>query len=130
MTGLGGTLTREPCPLTQKECHVLDGLVMNISALPSPLYYTQSRSVAVTGCATRRNDDECPNCAKFGSQSVFDSAQESQCRDEPRAIEAIAQGMRHSIVDCQVRFNHSRWNCSTFYGSDLFGYFVAHSEFD
>ena len=28
------------------------------------------------------------------------------------------------IIDCQAQFKNLKWNCSTFYGENLFGSFV------
>jgi hypothetical protein len=89
-----------------------------LPSLPLP------RSVGVTDCGKRVTNSSCPNCAKLHENRWFNEEQESQCRAVPRITESLSKGARAAIVDCQRRFNESRWNCSTLFGDHLFGAFI------
>ena len=82
----------------------------------------------MSGCSVRNPNVTCPNCAQFKQDKVFSDHQEKACRKDPATIPAIARGIRKAIIDCQTRFNESRWNCSTFYGEHLFGAFIDQSK--
>lgn len=72
-------------------------------------------------------NETCPNCALLGQVNTFDEVQTSECQKSPSILHSLSKGARAAIIDCQLRFNESRWNCSTLYGDDLFGAFIANT---
>ena len=80
------------------------------------------RNLAVADCGRRGRT--CPTCAQFLNNTLTES-QAEKCYQDSAPIEAIAKGSRDAIVECQVQNKHNKWNCSTFFGQDLFGKFVV-----
>ena len=50
--------------------------------------------------------------------------QREYCKYSPELLSVIAYGTRLGILECQNLFSVSRWNCTTFFGENLFGSFV------
>lgn len=87
-------------------------------------------SLGLTTCGQQSQPGEsesCPNCARLKEDGVLDSEQERLCRTKSQLKDSLARGAHAAIVDCQRRFNESKWNCTTLYGPYLFGAFVANS---
>ena len=57
--------------------------------------------------------------------NILTSDQESLCQSKHEEIRSISKGARHAILDCQRRFNDSKWNCATFDTAPIFGEFIS-----
>lgn len=61
--------------------------------------------------------------------NTFTHAQAQKCSDKPAEVISLAKGARAAIINCQLHFNGSKWNCSTLHGEHLFGSFVSSGKF-
>ena len=57
--------------------------------------------------------------------NIITHNQSSLCRSNHEEIRSISKGARHAILDCQRRFNASKWNCTTFDSPPIFGAFIS-----
>ena len=122
--GMGARVASKSCRV------VMVAKILPLCLLEVTVHCFSFRAVGITGCGKTSPsvNETCPNCAKLRQTNVFDSVQEAQCQDEPALLSSLSKGARSAIIDCQLHFRESRWNCSTLYGEHLFGAFVANSE--
>ncbi len=94
------------------------------------LLFSSCRSLGVNPISTNKctDDDPCPTCDEL-QNSTLTSSQGTLCQQSVAAVKNIARGVRQAIISCQSHFTNSRWNCSTFFGSDLFGQFINDGEY-
>ena len=80
-------------------------------------------ALGVPGCSQRSGTD-CPSCTKLNQDNLLNEAQRGICQNDGATVKAVSRGARKAIIDCQAQFKNLKWNCSTFYGDNLFGSFV------
>lgn len=57
--------------------------------------------------------------------------QRQLCQNYPDIMRSIGEGAREGVRECQHRFRHNRWNCSTLQGdSSVFGKSVIKSKWN
>ena len=96
---------------------------------PSPLTLTYShRALGVSGCSATNGN--CPSCAQLNEDNLLNEAQRGICQRDGATVTAVSRGARKAIIDCQAQFKNLKWNCSTFYGDNLFGSFVNQGMLD
>ena len=83
------------------------------------------RSLGMFKCDIDQERAECRNCAAMEYHNIITHEQEPLCLSNHEEIRSISKGSRHAILDCQRRFNDSRWNCATFDLAPIFGEFVG-----
>ena len=95
---------------------------------PSPLLTPHTctlshRALGVSGCS-QLSGTTCPSCTQLNQDNLLTEAQRGICQNDDATVKAVSRGARKAIIDCQAQFNNLKWNCSTFYGENLFGSFV------
>ena len=105
--------------------------IRDVMKCPSP--DPGPRSLALGDCGTT---NACySNCSAFSS--ALSTQQRQLCRSDIPVSDSgqfklkvcsICQGICEAIIDCQLRFNNSKWICSTFEGPDPYGAFINDGE--
>ena len=86
------------------------------------------RALGVSGCSATNGN--CPSCAQLNEDNLLNEAQRGICQRDGATVTAVSRGARKAIIDCQAQFKNLKWNCSTFYGDNLFGSFVNQGMLD
>ena len=82
----------------------------------------------MSGCSATSGN--CPSCTQLNEDNLLNEAQRGICQEDGATVTAISRGARKAIIDCQAQFKNLKWNCSTFYGDNLFGSFVSQGMLD
>ena len=112
---------------TLTHTHTLTLTLSHLHTHTHTLTYSH-RALGVSGCSATNGN--CPSCAELNEDNLLNEAQRGICQRDGATVTAISRGARKAIIDCQAQFKNLKWNCSTFYGDNLFGSFVNQGMLD